>query len=788
MGGGKGGSQTIGYTYYMSLLMGLGRGPISELVEIKVGDKTAWRGPECLQLDGSSFYIDARDLFGGDDKEGGVQGPCRILWGKRDQTLPGPETISGKVLPGLKASIAPNDPMPALRGVTCLWYDGEVTSMNPYPKEWKMRMRRHVHGWHNDQPWYPQTCIIYLSGPEVVTYKQALTAGDAMMALFLAKGGSKKQPIKTTVPGNIKAMNGAHIIYECVTNPEWGRGISPTEIDENSFIYAANQLCAEGFGLCFFWQRQEDVDAFIQIVLDHIGGTLYPDRSTGLLTLRLIRDDYEIEDLPVFEPGKGLLEILVDDSGSQDIAANEIVVKYHDPISNTDGEARAHNAGARIAQGSTNSVTKEFPGLPTKELAARVAVRELIVQSAGLKKYKVRLDRSGWRIAPGMPFVVKAPQRNIGQIVLRAGEIADSSAQAGGYIEVSALEDVFSMPETGMVIPEDSNWTPPTTDPVEPDAQQAFELSYYDLTKHLSQFDVPAIVDSDSYLGLVAAQPVASQLTYDLMVDEGAGFENTGTFSFTANAKLAAPLDYLDTTLTVVDVEHWPEDVIGDSLMIGDERMRIDAYDPLTGEMTVARGVADTLPRQHEAGAIIWLPDDDLSSNRIIYSEGETATAAAATRSTSAVLLEEDWIKQEVTFQSRIGRPYPPADLKVDGESVFATSGDHEAPVFTWATRNRLTQQDQLVGHTEGSVAPEEGTTFEVVIMDLDGNEIATYNVGDATTFTYDATAQEADSAPNTIRVNVVAVRGDYRSLYNYDVPVILKGGYGLGYGLNYGG
>lgn len=789
-GGGKGGSQTIGYKYYMSILMGLGRGSMSEIVEIKVGDKTAWRGPECRRGNDAVFRIEAPDLFGGDEKEGGIYGPCQVLWGDPDQVLPPAKMIGNFLVPSIKEIISPWAPMPALRGVTCLWYDGEITSINPYPKEWKVRARRHIHGWYGGKPWYPAKDIIYLDGPEVVTYKRASQSPiSSIFEKFLEAGGSKSLAVKMVLPGNIKAKNGAHIIYECVTNPEWGRGLTPDLIDENSFIYAANQLCAEGFGLCFFWQRQEDVDTFIQTVVDHIGGVLYPDRETGLLTLRLIRDDYDADDLPTFEPGRGLLEILKDDSGSSDTAYNEVVVKYRDPVTNTDGEARAHNVGARIAQGSTNSLTKEYPGIPTAELAGRVAVRDLIAQS-GLKKYKVRLDRSGWRIAPGMPFRIKCPQRGIASIVLRAGEVIDSSSQAGGDIQITALEDVFSMPQTAMVVPEIGTWAPPVTDPVTPDASRAFELTYYDMTKHMSQYDLPNINDNDAYVGLMASQPVNSQLQYDLMVsqDDGAAYTNNGTFSFTGNAQLSASVGYLDTVIHLTNLEQWPADIIGDSAMIGNERIRIDAWDPTTNTITVARGVADTLPEQHGVGAYLWLPDDDISSDRTIYAPGESVTMAAATRTSSGLLAAEDYDPQDITVMGRIGAPYPPADLKVNGTSIYEVTGQQGDVVLTWASRNRVLQNDQLVGHTEAAVAAEEGTTYEVEIKDKDGELLATYALGDVDTFTYGPTERAADGSPSVVQINVRAVRGGFKSIARYDLPVVLSGGYGYGYGLNYGG
>ncbi len=41
-----GGSVTVGYRYYMSLQMGLCRGPLDEIEQINVGDVRAWPVPD----------------------------------------------------------------------------------------------------------------------------------------------------------------------------------------------------------------------------------------------------------------------------------------------------------------------------------------------------------------------------------------------------------------------------------------------------------------------------------------------------------------------------------------------------------------------------------------------------------------------------------------------------------------------------------------------------------------------------------------------------------------------
>ena len=140
--------QTIGYHYLMSLLSGLWRGPLNEIVAIKVGDKVAWQGSVS---DDSVQYINQPNLFGGEKKEGGIQGAFRVFMGAPTQVLPGAtaynlgKPVGARTLPNVKTAIG--GLVSDFRGVVTVWYDGLVTSMNPYPKEWKYRGRRTTAGW-----------------------------------------------------------------------------------------------------------------------------------------------------------------------------------------------------------------------------------------------------------------------------------------------------------------------------------------------------------------------------------------------------------------------------------------------------------------------------------------------------------------------------------------------------------------------------------------------------------------------------------------------------------------
>jgi hypothetical protein len=42
------------------------------------------------------------------------------------------------------------------------------------------------------------------------------------------------------------------------------------------------------------WSQQEDIDAFVQNVIDHIGAAVYTNPVTGCSACGLIRNDYNI--------------------------------------------------------------------------------------------------------------------------------------------------------------------------------------------------------------------------------------------------------------------------------------------------------------------------------------------------------------------------------------------------------------------------------------------------------------------------------------------------------------
>jgi hypothetical protein len=73
--------------------------------------------------------------------------------------------------------------------------------------------------------------------------------------------------------------------------------------------------------------------------------------------------------------------------------------------------------------------------------------------------------------------------------------------------------------------------------------------------------------------------------------------------------------------------------LVGQAVLCDDEEIGVTAWDEATGEITVKRGVGDTIPVAHAAGATVWTLDDDAISDFREYLPGETVEAKVLTRS-----------------------------------------------------------------------------------------------------------------------------------------------------------
>ncbi|CAI2521088.1 Uncharacterised protein [Serratia ficaria] len=734
--GGKGSkSVTVGYKYFWDIQAGLGRGPVNEIVAITADKKTVFAGSEGQVSGNTSVYIDKRDLFGGDDTggEGGIRGTLDIMMGGPEQVMP-PSVL--KLLTGR---------VPGFRGMVTTFFSGLISCYSASPKPWSYRVRRSDKGWDKNGVWYPEKVLILLENTQAQLDDEP-----------------KLTPEQAANLRRIHAMNPAHILVECATNRDWGRGLSlADDLDLNSYRIAADRLYDEKFGLCFRYNRQDSLDTFVQQVLDHIGAVQYGDLETGRMSLKLLRDDYVVDDLPLFTYDNGIMSVQDDDSSGADTAPNEVVVTYHDPVTNSDGEVKAQNLGSIQAVGLISS-SAEYRAIPTHDLGVRVAQRDLEMGTSGLTRLVLQFDRRGGILKPGSVFRVNLPDRNIQNMVLRVGQISEGD---DGALKITVVQDVFGLPSTSYSSGEQQGgWTPPDQSARPVTDMQLVELPYIVLANTLSESELAYIKPGSGFVGIMASAPTSLSINYQIQSRAaGAGFVDRNQGDWTPSGTLLAAAGPLNRTLRVV--MPFPP-AVGDGAIVGNEIVRIDQVNVSAGTLTVGRACADTLPAEHAAGTPIRFYRDAIESDGQEYLSGESVDVRLLTRTGTETLAANLAPVGNITMAQRQYRPYLPGNIRVNGVPYPTEVAPAASYALTFAHRDRVLQADRLIDCTEASIGPEPGVKYIVTLVRQDTSETVWTQVSSANRVELPYHTDGVDAAMHILTLSTT--RNGTESLYRY--------------------
>jgi hypothetical protein len=722
--GGK--AQTVGFRYFMSVHQAICRGPVDVLLEVRVADTNAWPQPGQPGVETtSSTAIQRPELFGGDKKEGGINGIMQVLMGYADQIAP----------PQLKALVGGR--VPDYRGIVSIFYDGLICSINPYPKPWMFRVARVFKGW--DGPvWYPEK--VYME-----------TNDNGAM---------------------IRSMNPAHIIYECCTNRVWGRGLPREFMDDASFRKAADQLFSEGFGLNMKWSREDTLDNFVKDVIDHIGAAVDINRETGLVRLKLIRDDYTLDSLPLFEYDSGLLSIEEDETSSRDDVVNEIVVKFKSVFMNQQLQVRVHNLAAIQSTGNFKSITTDYSGISNQDLALRVAQRDLKANALSGRRYKLSLDRRAWRLAPADVIRVRAPDKGIDDLVLRLGKVSDSS-NIEGELTAEAVPDVFGLRDASFIKPQAPGWTAPSKSALAALYGRIEESTYRDVFRGTTSGQAPNVLATNGFISAFAVKPTSLTLGYDLSIGaDGEDLAIRSTESFMPAASLAASIGAYDTDIQLANGTDLYKVAIGSSMFIGGEVARVDAISDVSGVCTISRGCVDTVPAAHAAGTICYFPDADLGSDGREYAAGESVFAKLITYTSMERLDPNNAPTLSTLMKARAFKPYPPGNFRIDNKLPSAGLKVGSSFSLSWNHRDRVIQQDKLFGNDAANFGPETGTTYRLRFYKSNNLIRTEDNISDST-FTYTTAMNVIDGGSDPMTVQLESVRDGVASWQCYTVALL---------------
>lgn len=698
---------TIGYRYYMYLDFLLGHGPWDEIFEIKVGDRTAWSGSITAN---TQTTINSPNLFGGDKAEGGIKGPAWFCFGEPGQTTNAKNVeIRGAVVP-------------AYRGLMRIVYDGLVSALNPYIKAWKFGGKRILKGWDGD-----------------VWYSSKATIGQD--------------------------MNPIHIIYQLITNREWGMGYPSNAIDGASFQAAADTLYNEGFGLSFLWSRSESAKAFINIIENHIGGACNIDPKTGLFIIKLLRNDYTFSALPQFTASN--CKIVSWQRGHWGDTINEVVVAYTNPADGSTAlSAPAQNLGNMQIQGVPISRKASYPGVWSSALADRLALRDLQALSNPLAKAKIEVDRSAWSLLPGdvirLTDDVKGIDGPYRILQINYGTLQDNK------IAIDIAEDVFGLPVASYTAQQPISWVDPSSYPAASPLRRLIEQPYWTYTRK-SNATLPDA--TDCRLRVLSQRATSDATSISLwtapgsaaLAQHGGGVHTPIT---TITGALVAEETSTFTCASLADLDYRPVRAGSYAVIISsgkEELVRIDSYNTSTGSVTAARGVLDSVPVAHASGATIWFAEDYCGADFIDYLNSDVVKVKVQTSTHRGELDIASAPQDTITMANRQNRPYPPGLFRINSNNR-PTSASGSLTV-SWAHRNRLTQTATIIDQATASITPEASTTYSLTLIRTDTSAV----LASATGVTAASVVLTPTAYTGQVKLTLTAVRSGVNNWQSHE-------------------
>lgn len=542
--------------------------------------------------------------------------------------------------------------------------------------------------------------------------------------------------------------NPAHIIYELMTNPEWGKGEDPSLIDIPSHVAAAQTLYDEQFGLSFKWSKSGDIEAMIQDVLDHIKAVYYQDPATAKWTIKLLRGDYDPNALKEINPDNAVIENSLRRSWGE--LVNEIVVTWTNPETEEEETVTSHNTATYVTEGGYVSEGRNYHAIRTPCLAQRVADRDVIEAGYPLWSGTGHLLRDEWDIVPGAVYRLNWPEDDIANMVVRVMDV-DYGKPGARTIKVSLVEDIFGVVGVDGYVEQPPLWSDPWNAPPSPLTESlAITPPLPELLRHGATVEEiedaspgsPALLlgahDSAHVFDIAAMREVV-QPNGDTL------WQDVATFPPTQSALLESALPA--EAVSVIDrglIDRLGSGSVtpGTRLLISDtayvrplselnthdqnaEIVFLRSFDLDAQEWTLDRGLYDTVPRDWPPGARVWvLPGAEaldptlhgpvLPPDPIPYlllprmGQGQLPLGEAPATFFHAIRRED--------------RPFRPADCQIDGngfaDTVYETAPFPVSVEATWVHRNRWTDDSVVTKWDDPDAAPEPGQSVTIRIVE----------------------------------------------------------------------
>ncbi|EGO65623.1 phage tail protein [Acetonema longum] len=535
--------------------------------------------------------------------------------------------------------------------------------------------------------------------------------------------------------------NPAEVIYEMHVNNEWGLGKDPELLDVDSLLAVGRTLKDEGRGVSFKITAKAQVRNIIDNLCDHLDMVRYINPQNGKLTFKLIRDDYEADNLPVIDES-----ICSSIDFSRTVWSNsvgEIIAAYSDgaALYETATVMDSDPAVIEANHGDRNSQDLDFTYFTNAANAAWAANRELKQRGFPLASASLICNRKAYTLRPGDPFKLNWKPYGISGLVMRVSDI-DIGDFVSGEITVDAVEDVFGAGKTTYGANDTTSWTRPMEYPTGVQVFRYFEAPW-ELGHSLESYvyalaaqpdNITARWDVWRYKDLswikthglnlwTPAGQLVGPIALDSAMEDSVGFELIdlgGLFDLARrNVKPGMDLARNGSRLLVINSElmGW-----GTLTQLANGNWRVS---------NIIRATHDTVPAGHGAGDIVYFLDPGYYANVTtggpICPAGETVSEQYNI-TTATADAEEEFSAAKVrplTTVRRAERPNPPGRIRLTSHMQAALPRITEATgdlQLAWAVRNKTVahgcvSQDDITDYYSGQDIEAENGLQTVIRM-----------------------------------------------------------------------
>lgn len=239
--------------------------------------------------------------------------------------------------------------------------------------------------------------------------------------------------------------NPADVIWRILTGGMGMLGLPESWLDYTSFLEAATTLHAEGHGYSRIVSDHLGAQELLLDVLRQIDAVLFVRPLTGLITIKLIRYDYNSREVATINPDN-CVRLEAFEAGGLVGLPNKIRVTFTNrAYEYSTGSAQTHSFVAAVGQSAQGAeVEVNYVGCMTQALADTLAARELQARSRPLTKCTAIVSRDVFDGAcPGDVYWLSWPEYGC-NLLMRVGNV-DRMGRDDNTIKLDLIQEYFEV-------------------------------------------------------------------------------------------------------------------------------------------------------------------------------------------------------------------------------------------------------------------------------------------------------------------------------------------------------